>query len=193
MRISDSRYARERNQFELAMRMIAYEARTCTIRTCTGLSDDRIRKIYTTYFKAEPKIKVRRQRGKPPTRISVYVKSRLHQAEATTLGLLYADAGLILVRPDRRAELLLPQGTVEYGQRFCLAYDMYCLLHPGRRICFERAWFLIEALARGDELQFTRCELCQNIYIHDSLSLRQSLCPGCSSRTSKKSGRQKTA
>ena len=54
MRISDSRYARERTQFELAMRMIAYEARTCTIRTCTGLSDDRIRKIYTTYFKAEP-------------------------------------------------------------------------------------------------------------------------------------------
>ncbi|NNF67602.1 MAG: hypothetical protein HKM98_08845, partial [Gammaproteobacteria bacterium] len=138
MRISDSRYARERRQFELAMRMIAYEARTCTIRTCTGLSDDRIRKIYTTYFKEEPLMQVRRQRGKPPSRISVYVKSALHQSESSTLGLLYVSAGLILLRAGKSPELLIARSTVKFGQRFCLAYDMYCLLHPARRICFER-------------------------------------------------------
>ncbi len=182
MRISDSRYARERTQFELAMRMIAYEARTCTIRTCTGLSDDRIRKIYTTYFKTEPRMKVRRQRGKPPTRISVYVKSELNQSEATTLGLLYNDAGLMRLHHDAPSPLLMPQTTVEFGQRFCLAYDMYCLLHPARRICFERAWFLLEALARGDELQFTRCAGCENIYVYDSLSLSKTECPGCRRR-----------
>ena len=182
MRISDSRYARERTQFELAMRMIAYEARTCTIRTCTGLSDDRIRKIYTTYFKAEPTMQVRRQRGKPPTRISIYVKTPLHQSESSTLGLLYADAGLILLRLENPTDLLMPQSTVEFGQRFCLAYDMYCLLHPKRRICFERAWFLIEALVRGDELQFIRCTTCQNIYLHDALALGSVLCPGCRKR-----------
>lgn len=182
MRMSDSRYARERNQFELAMRMIAYEARTCTIRTCTGLSDDRIRKIYSTYFKAEPRMKVRRQRGKPPTRISIYVKTALHQSEASTLGLLYADAGLITLRPSRPPELLMPQTTVEFGQRFCLVYDMYCVLHPARRICFERAWFLIEALVKGDELQFIRCEACENIFLHDALSLNDTVCPACRKR-----------
>ncbi|MDH3647069.1 MAG: hypothetical protein OER80_09870 [Gammaproteobacteria bacterium] len=182
MRISDSRYARERTQFELAMRMIAYEARTCTIRTCTGLSDDRIRKIYTTYFKEEPLMQVRRQRGKPPSRISVYVKTGLHQSESSTLGLLFADAGLILLRLGQSPKLLLSKSTVEFGQRFCLAYDMYCLLHPARRICFERAWFLLDALVRGDELQFTRCATCQNIYMHDSLSLTKTVCPGCRKR-----------
>lgn len=184
MRISDSRYARERTQFELAMRMIAYEARTCTIRSCTGLSDDRIRKIYTTYFKSEPTMKVRRQRGKPPTRISIYVKTPLHQSEASTLGLLYADAGLILLQPDSSTDLLMPQSTVEFGQRFCLVYDMYCVLHPARRICFERAWFLIEALVRGDELQFIRCSECDNIYLHDALSLGKIVCPACRKRQS---------
>ena len=179
MRISDSRYARERTQFELAMRMIAYEARTCTIRTCTGLSDDRIRKIYTTYFKEEPSMQVRRQRGKPPSRISIYVKTGLHQSESSTLGLLFVDAGLILLRLGNPSRLLMPQTTVEFGQRFCLAYDMYCLLHPARRICFERAWFLLEALICGDELQFTCCSACQNIYLHDSLSLNNTVCPGC--------------
>ena len=188
MSISDSRYARERNQFELAMRMIAYEARTCTIRTCTGLSDDRIRKIYTTYFKEEPKMKVRRQRGKPPTRISAYVKTDLHQSESSTLGLLYTDAGLILMQFDKASSLLVPQTTVEFGQRFCLAYDMYCLLHPARRICFERAWFLLEALVNGDELQFTSCSSCQNVYVYDSLSLARTVCPGCRSDSRSRGG-----
>ena len=179
MRISDSRYARERHQFELAMRMIAYEARTCTIRTCTGLSDDRIRKIYTTYFKGHPQLTVRRQRGKPPTRISIYVKNHRHQSESTTLALLFCDAGLIAHRLDKPARILIDKQTVQYGQRVCLAYDVYCLLHPERSICFERAWFLLDALVIGDELQFTSCEKCQSMFIHDALSLGRRLCPGC--------------
>ena len=51
MRLTDDRYALERSQFELALRMIRHEARTRTIRSCTGLSDDRIRKLYATYFR----------------------------------------------------------------------------------------------------------------------------------------------
>ena len=51
MRLTDDRYASERSQFELALRMIRHEARTRTIRECTGLSDDRIRKLYSTYFR----------------------------------------------------------------------------------------------------------------------------------------------
>jgi len=40
MRLTDNRYASERSQFELALRMIHHEARTRTIKDCTGLSDD---------------------------------------------------------------------------------------------------------------------------------------------------------
>ena len=50
MRATDNRYTGERNRFELAMRMIRNEARTGTTRYWTGLSDDRIRKLYTSYF-----------------------------------------------------------------------------------------------------------------------------------------------
>ena len=46
MRLTDDRYSGEKSQFELALRMIRHEARTGTIRACTGLSDDRIRKLY---------------------------------------------------------------------------------------------------------------------------------------------------
>ena len=51
MRLTDDRYAGEKSQFELAIRMIGHEARTRAIRECTGLSDDRIRKVYATYFR----------------------------------------------------------------------------------------------------------------------------------------------
>ena len=51
MRATDDRYRAEQAKFELAMRMIRHEARTGTIRYFTGLNDDRIRKLYTTYFK----------------------------------------------------------------------------------------------------------------------------------------------
>ena len=63
MRATDDRYRGEQAKFDLAMRMIGHEARTGTIRYLTGLNDDRIRKLYTSYFKygEEP---VRRQRGR---------------------------------------------------------------------------------------------------------------------------------
>ena len=51
MRATDDRYRGEQAKFDLAMRMIEHEARTGTIRYFTGMNDDRIRKLYTTYFK----------------------------------------------------------------------------------------------------------------------------------------------
>ncbi len=49
MRISDDRYSRDRQRYDLALRFIQHEARTRTIRTWTGLTDDRIRKLYRSY------------------------------------------------------------------------------------------------------------------------------------------------
>ena len=85
MRLTDDRYANERTQFELALRMIRHEARTRTIRECTGLSDDRIRKLYSTYFRNSGVTGVRRRRGKSPRQITRFVKNADHQLRATTL------------------------------------------------------------------------------------------------------------
>ncbi len=75
MRLTDDRYAAERSQFELALRMIRHEARTRTIRECTGLSDDRIRKLYSTYFRDTGSTDIRRRRGKSPRQITRFVKN----------------------------------------------------------------------------------------------------------------------
>jgi len=51
MRISDDRYSRERLCLDLALRFLRHEARTQTIRTWTGLTDDRIRKLQCSGYK----------------------------------------------------------------------------------------------------------------------------------------------
>ena len=50
MRIPDDRYSRERLSLELALRFLRHEARTQTIRTWTGPTDDRIRNLYRSYM-----------------------------------------------------------------------------------------------------------------------------------------------
>jgi hypothetical protein len=54
MRISDDRYTRDRLRLDLALRFMRHEARTHTIRKWTGLTDDRIRKLYKAYLTLTP-------------------------------------------------------------------------------------------------------------------------------------------
>ena len=66
MRVSDDRYTRDRQRLDLALRLIRHEARTFTIRQWTGLSDDRIRKLYRSYVLNHDAQRVFRHRGKSP-------------------------------------------------------------------------------------------------------------------------------
>ena len=118
MRLTDDRYAAERSQFELALRMIRHEARTRTIRECTGLSDDRIRKLYATYFRNTGASDVRRRRGKSPQQIMRFVRKPENQLQATTLVALYAAGRLIRIDAENRAHPCWPRPGVEFGHRF---------------------------------------------------------------------------
>ena len=66
MRISDDRYSRDRQRFDIALQFIRHEARTHTIRAWTGLSDDRIRKLYRSYLCDCHSAPLTRHRGKSP-------------------------------------------------------------------------------------------------------------------------------
>src|SRR5258707_301542 len=66
MRVSDDRYSRDRLRLDLAVRFIEHEARTRTIRLWTGLTDDRIRKLYRSYLSEGVPRRRARHRGKSP-------------------------------------------------------------------------------------------------------------------------------
>src|SRR5271168_4554478 len=75
MRISDDRYSRDRLLLDIALRFIRHEARTRTIRVWTGLTDDRIRKLYRFYISDSNNSVPPRHRGKSPQQITFFIRS----------------------------------------------------------------------------------------------------------------------
>ena len=175
MRATDDRYRGEQARFELAMRMIKHEARTGTIRFWTGLSDDRIRKLYASYFKHAGR-PVRRRRGRSPSQIGPLVQSPERALESGMLANLLL-ANRLLVADDG------PQPALEHnvllGHRFCEVFETYQSLVARPALSFEWSWNLLLSIRRGDELSIVRCDRCAICYIVDLLALPPNQCPGC--------------
>src|SRR5690606_16789846 len=127
------------------------------IRYWTGLSDDRIRKLYTTYFKFGGAPSVRRRRRRSPTQIAPLIRTPARALETGALvNLLIANG---LVSPQELPGPRL-QGSVELGHRFCQCFETYLLLVPRANLSFEWCWNLLLTIRRGDELTIGRCEHC---------------------------------
>ena len=179
MRLTDDRYAGERSQFELALRMIRHEARTRTILECTGLSDDRIRKLYTRYFRNSGHTNIKRRRGKSPRQVQRYVKSPVNQSQSTTLVALFCAGFLIRIDRDNQVHARWPRPDVEFGHRLCRAYETYILLHADAKLSFEWAWNLLQCISYNDELYLAVCTFCGARYVQDAYALDSKTCPTC--------------
>ena len=95
MRITDDRYTRDRLRLDLALRLIGHEARTRTIRSWTGLTDDRIRKLYRSYVADAGRRDVRRHRGKSPRQSAYFMRNAAIRREAAGLATLLCILGLL--------------------------------------------------------------------------------------------------
>jgi hypothetical protein len=179
MRLTDDRYSGERAQFELALRMIRHEARTRTIRECTGLSDDRIRKLYSTYFRNSATSGIKRRRGKSPRQISRFVKNSQNQMQATTLVTLFSAGLLVRIDRDDFVHPCWPRPDVEFGHRLCRAYETYLIFHEKPQLNFEWAWNLLHCISYNDELYLATCNHCASHYVQDAYALDHGSCPTC--------------
>ena len=178
MRISDDRYTRDRERLDLARRLILHEARTLTIRVWTGLSDDRIRKLYRSYVSDEKGTVVRRHRGKSPRQPGYFFRSPELCFQGTQLASLFVLYGL-LRGSAHGMESRYSVGSLDSGASFCRVYEAYRELHSPAMISFEHAWFLLLALARRDEIDIARCLSCGGLRLRDLLAKRRSACANC--------------
>jgi hypothetical protein len=172
MRITDCRYDRDRLRLTIAYRLIGYEARTHTIRHCTRLSGDRIRKLYRTYPYDDPEHRVRRRRGKSPRQMSYFRRSADHELQAAALGCMLRSCDLL--RPHA------PTGPrLEEVARFCDVYDAFLCICPLALITFEHAWYLGQVLACDDEYVLASCPDCRAAWIRDTLDILPDNCATC--------------
>ena len=178
MRVSDDRYTRDRQKFDLAVRLIRHEARTYTIRQWTGLSDDRIRKLYRSYVMSGETQSVTRHRGRSPRQAAFFFRNpemNFHAAQLASLFLMYGLVG----RGERGLEPRYHLGSLDSGALLCRAYEAYREMHKPASISFEHAWFLLLALARHDEVGVARCTNCGALRVRDLLARRKLTCGNC--------------
>jgi hypothetical protein len=178
--VSDDRYTRDRERLDLALRLIHHEARTFTIRQWTGLSDDRIRKLYRSYCLDQAARPVLRHRGKSPRQAAYFFKSAELNFHASQLTSLFVVCGL-LRGSDLELESRYRVGSLESGMLLCQAYETYVAFHTPASISFEHAWFLLMALSRRDELGVAHCNACGGVRLRDLLAKRRLGCGNCES------------
>ncbi len=176
MRISDDRYSRDRFRLDLALRFMRHEARTHTIRKWTGLSDDRIRKLYREYLE-RTRTQVSRHRGKSPAQASYFIRTPRVQQESAVLASLYCMLGALPVALV--ADVDPPVPGVARGERLCQAFEAYLTFVQNSQITFEHAVLLINELARGVEIRLGDCMVCGGLVVVDGLSVRDVRCSRC--------------
>jgi hypothetical protein len=178
MRVSEDRYTRDRQRLDLALRLIRHEARTFTIRQWTGLSDDRIRKLYRSYVLNQEPRTVLRHRGKSPRQAAFFFRNPELNFQSTQLASLFVMYGL-LCATNNGLEAHYRIGSLESGALLCQAYEAYVELHAPVDISFEHAWFLLLALARHDEVAMSRCNACGGVRLRDLLARHRGSCAAC--------------
>jgi hypothetical protein len=180
MRISDDRYSRDRSRFDVAIQFIRHEARTHTIRVWTGLSDDRIRKLYRSYLcdsRHSGATALIRHRGKSPQQAAFFMRTGRARQETALLASLCCLIGALPAGPAPGMVKALP--SLVRGELLCQAYGVYRCLIPEPLISFEHAVFLLTALVRGDELVLSGCPDCSAVLITDRWCLRAPRCTLC--------------
>ncbi|HWG76388.1 MAG TPA: hypothetical protein VN660_06295 [Steroidobacteraceae bacterium] len=185
MRIYEDRYTRERLRFHVALRFIRLEARTQTIRRWTGLTDDRIRKLYRSYL-AHCGLQIARHRGKSPQRAAYFLRSARLRQESSVLASLFRLLGALPggAAPDLSAQ---PGGTAQRAERpslqraqlLCEAYELYRALLGAPALGFEHAVFLLQALLQAQELTVAACPDCEALVVMDRWALFPARCAPC--------------
>jgi len=179
MRLTRYHYETERRTHQLALRMIRHAARTQTILRCTGLTDDRIRKLYRTYVLDPSQDDTpRRKRGKSPTQIDCVLQNAATYREASLL------AGALLTCGAFDASCLSAQPTMETAERLCDSFELYLRSADCNALTFEHAWFLWNALRHGNDLAFSSCQGCGGLAIQDRYAVRARACPWCRTKQS---------
>jgi hypothetical protein len=178
MRIYEDRYNRERLRFHVALRFIRLEARTQTIRRWTGLTDDRIRKLYRSYLADEARPLVR-HRGKSPHRAALFLRSTRARRHSALLASLCRLLGALPERHGPQCSLTLP--SLRRAELLCQAYETYRALVDDALLTFEHAVFLLTTLAQGTELTCGSCHECRALVVIDRWALPPAICELCGS------------
>ena len=177
MRVSDDRYSRDFRSFNLALRMLRYEARTGTISAWTGISPERVRNLSKSHRRQPSARDAERHRGPSPTQLAILLTNPGLRSELAALAGLCRVLGVIPDQPVANARESVP--SIANGERLCFALDLFREVVPTARLSFEQAVLLVYAVAEGNRWSVDLCTTCRALILMDRLSLHRRVCVHC--------------
>ena len=174
MPISDPRYERHIRRYDLAKRMIEYEARTMTVSAWTGLSKYQIQRFFREYEGIGANI---RHRGVPPSQTALFCRTLELECESSALAAVEIQMEVVSTGVARHSGE--PFVTLARGERLLDAFDLYRGLVPDARFTLEHALLLAKELAVGKTIALNQCRSCGGVMIVDILGRSQTDCAFC--------------
>ena len=174
MRLTEDRYSRDLRRHDLALRLIAFEARTSTICLYTGLSPSRVRSLGKSDYATKGGVTPLRHRGPSPYRVSAILTDPRHKEDVSIVAAVRE-----LLYPGFSDAFGGAEGHLNAGEFLCAVYEGYTGLAVPPSLTFEQVLLLEKTLARG-KLAFTAsCSNCSALIVRDSLSLGGLRCRQC--------------
>ena len=165
---------RDSRRYQLALRLMAHQARTGTISAMTSLSRHQQEALRQRWGVTEDT----RRRGPSPSSLGRFTHSPRARSEGAVLAGFCRIYGLLPLGSPAglpRRKLL----TLEFGERLCDTYESY-------RGCFPWSEFEIEELvsfaigiAANEVIGLGRCESCSGTVIMDRLASHRPTCAHC--------------
>lgn len=177
VRISDHRYIRDVGKYNLAMRLIHHEARTGTIRDCTGLSRRCIRNLFRSYAHDQLGGCAARHRGPSPHNVEFLLQSSEVRSDIAVLASICCLWDLISLHPPRIVRREPP--NVVRAELLCTAFEMFQELVPQSTITLEHALLLVATLIQGKELALRACPNCTALIVIDFHADTRLICDLC--------------
>lgn len=172
----EERFGRELRRFDLALMMVALNARTQTIRRWTRLSRPKIHETSRSFWSTHDARLRLRPSGPPPTSLALFWGSQGMHREAAAFAGLCGHFGVMPTEPafDVRC---FPE--LSRGERLCSAYVAYKSAVVKPRISFEHGLLLLTSLVEGINIALSHCPECGSLLLIDRQNTARPRCTYC--------------
>lgn len=165
---------RDSRRYQLALRLMAHQARTGTISAMTSLSRHQQEALRLRWGVTEDT----RRRGPSPTSLGRFTHSPRARSEGAVLAVFCRIYGLLplpsLVGLSRRKLL-----TLEFGERLCDTYESYRGCFPWSKFEIEELLSFAIGIAANEVIGLGRCVSCSGTVIIDRLAPHRPSCAHC--------------
>lgn len=172
---------RDSRRYQLALRLMAHQARTGTISAMTSLSRHQQEALRQRWGITEDT----RRRGPSPTSLARFTHSPRARSEGAVLAVfcrIYELLPLGTLAGISRRKLL----TLEFGERLCDTYESYRACFPWVKLEIEELLSFAIGIAANEVIGLGRCDSCSGTVIVDRLAPHRPTCANCHGRNAER-------